>query len=27
VTAWEDGRAFGQEISGAQDMPREDCGL
>jgi hypothetical protein len=27
VTAREDGRAFGQEISGGRDLPREDCGL
>jgi hypothetical protein len=27
VTAREAGRAFGQEISGARDLPREDCGL
>jgi hypothetical protein len=26
-TAREDGRAFGQTISGARDLPREDCGL
>ena len=25
--AREGGRAFGQEISGARDLPREDCGL
>ena len=27
VTAREDGRAFGQEISSGRDLPREDCGL
>ena len=26
-TARQDGRAFGQEISGGRDRPREDCGL
>ena len=27
VTAQEDGRAFGQELGGGRDLPREDCGL
>jgi hypothetical protein len=26
-TARDDGHAFGQEISGSRDLPREDCGL
>jgi expansin (peptidoglycan-binding protein) len=26
-TAREDGRVFGQEISGSTSLPREDCGL
>ena len=26
-TAREQGKAFGQEISGARNLPREDCGL
>lgn len=26
-TANQDGRAFGQEISGGRDRPRDDCGL
>ena len=26
-TASDDGRSFGQEISGSRDLPREDCGL
>jgi hypothetical protein len=27
ATARDDGQAFGQEISGGRNLPREDCGL